>query len=265
MSTTDDHQDPHAVTGQVNRECDGYVLWLDDYVDDELTSARRLELEKHLATCAECRQDIEGLREVLLAVSDLPAERLPARDLWGDIAPRLESRSRPTLEEPLDVEPSVSKQGPRWWSQAIAAGLFTLLGFSAAQWLPSLRQGPEVKPTLLVDAAAFPDAAAAGRPAESVGETILPVASRSVEFVVAETEFLRAKESLLMSVLARREELSPATMELLQRNLQIIDQATRDLRAALREDPANPRLEGRVLDNYRRELSLLKRLSAFDA
>lgn len=82
--------------------------------------------------------------------------------------------------------------------------------------------------------------------------------------MLAEVELLRAKQALLMAFLQRREDVSPETFELLYRNLEVIDQATRDLMLALRRDPANPRLEVRVLDNYRRELSLLRRLTSRD-
>ena len=239
--------------------CSASAAWLDDYVDGELELARVVEVEAHLETCAACRRDVDGLRSLLQRVETLPAERAPSRDLWQDIAPRLQQRPSVPQERPASRQSARTRDGWRFWAaQAVAAGLFLLLGFGAAQWMGN---GVETSPLRLTEA---------GETYASLGDgTSLDVRPAgldggSTSFLVAEAEYLRAKEALLLHVLQRRDAMSPETLELLYRNLQVIDAATVELRHALRQDPANPRLEGWVLDNYRRELSLLKRLTSQD-
>jgi hypothetical protein len=46
---------------------------LSAYLDDELTVAERVEVEAHLAACAECRADLEAEREIRLLLRELPS------------------------------------------------------------------------------------------------------------------------------------------------------------------------------------------------
>lgn len=244
--------------------CDASSAWIDDYVDGELELARVVEVEAHLEVCAPCRRDVDAMQDLLQQVEALPSEQAPPRDVWHAIAPRLGERpaapEKPsTMSGPRSTGSSWTPDGWRFWAgQAVAAGLFLLLGFGAAQF------GSEADPNSprLIEGA--PTYASVEGDASS---GVLPagLAQGSPSFLVAEAEFLRAKEALLMSALQRREAMSPESLELLYRNLQVIDAATVELRHALSLDPANPRLEGWVLDNYRRELSLLKRLTSQDA
>ena len=46
---------------------------LSAYLDDEVSPAERVEVEAHLATCAECRADLDAEREIRQVLRDLPA------------------------------------------------------------------------------------------------------------------------------------------------------------------------------------------------
>ncbi len=50
---------------------------LSAYLDDEVTPDERAEVEAHVATCAECRSDLEAEREVRQMVRDLSAVDAP--------------------------------------------------------------------------------------------------------------------------------------------------------------------------------------------
>ena len=52
---------------------------LNDYVDDALGRAERAEIERHLATCAECRQTVDDLRELGRRVASLEPMQPPPR------------------------------------------------------------------------------------------------------------------------------------------------------------------------------------------
>ena len=61
---------------------------LSDYIDDELSSSARAELERHIAGCAECRTILTGLRAVKEHAASLP-NMPPREDLWEGVAARL--------------------------------------------------------------------------------------------------------------------------------------------------------------------------------
>ena len=62
---------------------------LNAYVDGALDVSEREAVERHLATCATCRADVQRLRELLASATALPKSIAPPRDLWPQIAPRL--------------------------------------------------------------------------------------------------------------------------------------------------------------------------------
>ena len=63
-------------------------------------------------------------------------------------------------------------------------------------------------------------------------------------------------------LLEQRDRLNPRTVMVIERNLQVIDDAVREARAALAGDPANPLLNAQLADVRRRKLQLLRRAAA---
>lgn len=255
-----------SVDGSPAAGCPSYGPSLDDYVDGVLDADRQGEVEAHLQSCRPCRDEVDGLRRLLLRAAELPSTAQPRRDLWQDIAPRLKGRNF-GQETPYPEVPKAPSQRSRtvvtapWWAQFMAACLLMLVGYSVALWYPPSRgteQGLAEKPEP-GDGTEVASGKAAGRDLAALASS-----TPSFGFVAAEVELLRAKQSLLMVFMERQGEMPTETFELVRRNLEIIDQATRELHLALSQDPDNPRLEGRVLDNYRRELSLLRRLTGND-
>lgn len=205
---------------------------LDDYLDGELSEARRQELGAHLETCGVCRGEVEELRALRLAVRSLPGEISPQRDLWPELSTRLEPR---TVRAPDRTSWRVL------WQVAAALG-FLVLGAGLQRWLdtpPSPRMAPPG------------------------GEIVLAAAGGgNAEFLLAEAEVLRAKETLRLAFERQRDELSPSTLKVVERNLSIIDEALADLRAALEEDPGNPRLQELLLARHRQQVELMRRLAS---
>ncbi|MEM7586807.1 MAG: hypothetical protein AAF560_25685 [Acidobacteriota bacterium] len=169
-------------------------------------------------------------------VAKLPRSLELPRDLWPEIAPRLVERSGPESRFP-------------WWSvrQAIAALLFMTLG------------------GLLTYLTFLPQLNTTGRGvAEAPGVELsaeLASIERRADFALAEADYLRAKEALWSAVYSSRDEVSPVTREVVERNLAVIDQAIRELRAALHADPGNHQLENLLLAQHRTEIDLLQRLA----
>jgi len=165
----------------------------------------------------------------------LPRSIEPENDLWPGIATRLEPRAS-------------RARRPAWrsWAlQALAAVLFMALGAGLERRLG----GPAVP-------SASPEGDATA-PAAAVAE--------AGDFRAVEADYLRAKEELWRAVVLRRDvlprdRLTPETLEVVDRNLRLIDEAIDELHAALERDPGNPRLEELLLASHRQEMHLLQHL-----
>ncbi len=208
---------------------------LDDLVDGRLTAADQRRVEAHVAGCDDCSSRLASLTELLRQVDALPRSLPPASDLWSGIEPRLVQRSVP--------RPAVAGRS-YWLRQAAAAVAFMALGAGLSQILVPGGLWQPGAPMAAVAGDAAPD-----------------VESRGVDFAFAEADFLRAKEALWSAVYTSRDTASPATHEVVERNLGIIAGAIRELRAALASDPGNQQLEGMLLAQHRTEIDLLRRLA----
>jgi hypothetical protein len=199
----------------------------------------------------ECRNG--DLQRLLTRVAELPREIAPRRDLWAAVAERLVERPaaepagrgpRRAPAEPWRAAPGRGARARRWLVRAAAALVFMALG------------------ALLAELARFHGEAPAGAARALPGTgRVAPASASASGFEEIEAEYLRAKEALWLMVYSRHEELSPVTLEIVRRNLLIVDDAIRDLREALEEDPGNRQLESSLLAQHRRSLHLLHRLA----
>jgi len=71
--------------------CD-YKNFLQDFFDGVLAAAEHAAVEQHLAACDACRQELQFLQTLRGQVSQLPASIAPPRNLWPEIAARLEPK-----------------------------------------------------------------------------------------------------------------------------------------------------------------------------
>jgi hypothetical protein len=78
----------------------------------------------------------------------------------------------------------------------------------------------------------------------------------------ADAQYDAAVADLEKAVKNGRGRLDKATIEIVERNLQIIDQAIAQARDALGADPANAYLSGHLVEARRRKLDLLRRAAA---
>jgi len=72
--------------------CDKMEPRLHDYVDELLSASEKLEIERHLETCPNCRSGIKFLNALRQQVAKLPSRLEPPRDLWPQIANRIEPK-----------------------------------------------------------------------------------------------------------------------------------------------------------------------------
>jgi anti-sigma factor RsiW len=206
---------------------------LSEYIDDELTDGERESLERHLSTCAECRQGLAELQAVVRHAATLPP-RVPALDLW----PGVEQRIRAV--RPVQRRISLS------FAQLAAAAVLLMAVSGGLVWMlrspaqPSDRSGANIEA-----------AARAGR----APATTLPVS-------FADETFDRAVADLQQALERGRDRLDPDTVRIVQQNLAAIDAAIAQAQSALESDPSNTYLNGHLVDARRRKLALLRSVSA---
>ncbi len=204
--------------------CEQFDQWLDAYLEGGLTPMQVDEVQAHMAACPPCRAHAEEMRVVLSAATALPRSIAPPRDLWPDISSRLPTRrGTPT---------SRIAAWSRWVPLAAAAAV--LITVSAAITYRFSRPS-----------APGPDLTAAV-PASVVG-------------FAADREYVLAAADLQRVLTEGRGRLAPSTVELLERNLAVIDAAIAEARAALEADPANADLRALLWGAHRQKLDLLDR------
>ncbi len=105
---------------------------LNDFVDGVLPAAERDAVERHVAACAECRHDVDGLRRLLAAVASVPRAVEPPPEVWAAVRGRMAER---------EAAPLVRRT---WWRRAPALGAAAGLLAAASVAFTVLRARPEV-------------------------------------------------------------------------------------------------------------------------
>lgn len=99
--------------------CEQFDQRLDDLLDGRLDPTDRSAMDAHLAGCEGCRGRMEAMRLVLADAATLPRSIEPPRNLWPDIAARLEGRGAV-----LPIRPA---RWRRWAPLAAAAAILIVV------------------------------------------------------------------------------------------------------------------------------------------
>jgi hypothetical protein len=212
--------------------CEEVRQRLDDYVDGELPSGELHEVELHLAACPACSGEERAIRALLTHAAALPKRASPSRDLWPEIVAEIEAGKAARLLR-FPIRP---------------AALGGLLAAAAALFVALvIRSGPSPEST--------PAGTSSGSP-----EPTLAAASPGSELQGAEADYERAARALLATLEARRDELGPETLRNVEQNLAVIDQALREVRAALDAEPGNPELTRMLAATHRKKVDVLRQV-----
>ena len=213
---------------------DQWIDRLSEYLDGDLPPAERTALEAHLAGCPTCRTTMDELRHVVTRAHAL-VDQPVGTDLWGGVAARIGASGTPVVDlGARRVRRRVTLSLPQL---AAAAILLLTVGAGAS--------------TLAFRTAAAPSTAVAAA----------PPAARAIPAGLpgkAELSYDTAVRDLEQALDAGRSRLSPKTVTVLQRNLDRIDVAIAEARAALAADPANAYLSGHLAATMQQKLALLQ-------
>ena len=214
--------------------CDDVNRRLDALIDGELAAGERDEVVEHLRTCSACREDERRLRRVVEVARELPREIAPERDLWPAIAARIEADK--VVVGGFGATRAVWRRGRAW----LAAAALVVL---AATVLVLAWRGRQ--PALHV--------ASGNRPR-------IDLRLASLELDSVRSTYAKARQELLTLLSARRSELSPETVKVIEENVVIIDDAVEKIQAALAKDPGNRELNMLLVTAYRQEIDLLRQV-----
>lgn len=249
--------------------CSALLARLSDYIDGDLTAPDRVALEKHMASCASCASLATELEAIRRSAARLPSLE-PSRDLWDGIASRMD-----TTVVSIHASRRSSWTRVPWRSLAAAAVLMAATGAVTYTVTTRVTQAEVAQPPVAVSPGAeamLPDAPpreslaaipSTGRPLapaipspRASGATLVsdaPPPSAAVERVYG------AEIAELQSVLdAGRGVLDTTTVQLLERNLGIIDQAIEESRAALARDPSSRFLTDQLTSALDQKLRLMR-------
>jgi len=218
-----------------HRSHDEWMDRLSEYVDDGLDAGDRSGLEAHLFTCASCRSVLAELREVVEAAHDL-GDVQPERDLWPGIAdaigasrnviPLAEGRLHPRRRGLFMSVPQLAAASVALMVVS-AAGTFALGGRSSSASPPGSADGLATRFA----------GVGAGDPPPALAEEL-----GALERTLHES----------------RDLLDAGTIQVLERNLAVIERAIDESRRALAGDPANAFLRDHLERAYRDKLELLR-------
>ena len=222
------------------------------YVDGSLGAAERTEIDRHVVSCASCRQLLEDLREILRATRALEPREPPVR-VWSRIERAItlerDHAGQATAEGARGFQPSGTAIDPgpakaghyRWAAWLAAAAAVVLATVVGLRFMPSGRESVRT---------GAPDTTtvAAGDRVESV----------ETELRQAEAHYEKAIKGLEQIARAEQNALDPRTAATLQKNLAVIDQAITESRAAVRSEPASEPAQQSLLENFKSKIALLQ-------
>ncbi|HEU4882035.1 MAG TPA: zf-HC2 domain-containing protein [Longimicrobium sp.] len=224
---------------------------LDDFVGGDLPPREERDVRRHLMQCEGCRAEEQALRALLDEAAALPDEIVPERDLWTDIAPRLQSRASLVEESPENLT-EVRVIGPRparplpWWM--LAAASIALVIVTSFATLRFSRQTAGGEPTTI----------ASQQAQQPVGAVRGGTPTALAAFRPAERDYEKAISDLETVLRTQRGRMASQTAATLEANLRIIDQAIAESRAALAADPNSAELTHMLSDAYDTKLDVLR-------
>ena len=207
--------------------CSQYRDVIQELVDGTLGPVRRAELQTHLDHCDDCRALVADLQKIRATAASLDRPQ-PPDHVWMQIAGRLRQEGR------VSGASSAPRRNLAWL--ALAAALVIAVGGSIYVLLPLRSQQ------------ATSGNAAAGTTVQSAAD----------EVQIAEQHLQLAIEGLQRAADMNDGTLDPETQAVLQKNLQVLNGAISESRAALKSDPQNAPARASLFDALRQKVTLLQ-------
>jgi len=250
---------------------DRWTERLSEYVDGDLNERDRVALEAHLPDCQDCRETVAALRELLTEARSLPASE-PAIDLWPSIAARIEASSRPASMRQSKANAWTGWRLSLSLPQASLAALGLVAITAATMWwtvgrAPQLvTRGPSVsgsRPLAVGTGPAAPSPVAMQSNPSASTSPGLAQADEALAAAFADPQYDATIAELQGILEHERSRLDPKTVEVVEKNLKIIDGAVTDARRAVMVDPSSVYLREHLAQVMMQKVSLLRQATQY--
>jgi hypothetical protein len=262
--------------------CEAFDAALPDYLEGTMDGLVRVSVERHLSECVRCTSLVRDLENITKEAASLP-DLDPSRDLWAGIESRI---AAPVIA--LGATPARQRKlSPAWMGIAAAALIVSTAGITYTLTARTIRSNGVAPATSTVaqtqPSAGTPEMATvspepagsidAGNPVSSGISRVaqnrsVPTLRRGVQATLASqsqpetspSDAIYGKQiELLQNIVQQRKaQLDPATVAIIERNLQIIDAAIEQSKAALRRDPASRMLSEQLTHALDKKVELLR-------
>jgi hypothetical protein len=180
------------------------------------------------------------------SVGELPRAIEPARDLWPQIAARLE-RARPATPALVSPQPRMTPLArPRWLAAAAMVASVAVGVWIGRDFLPE----PAAPPVAAVPEQSTPAAPVSPAPSALGGSAL-------VARFVSDPRYERERAELLKSLQTRLAALPPPAREKVSASLATVQHAREDLESALGKDPSSALLQELLINTYQDEMRAL--------
>lgn len=207
---------------------------LNDYLDEALPEAERLEVARHIDQCPQCSAELERLESLIDQARELPESIGPRRDLWPEIEAQIAPHSVRPARKP-----------------------FKLFGFLRPQW--AIVGAAAATAIVVMIISGPPEERAVTETAETQESKVAVPAHVTSLMQALEYECMGAGKQLLASM---NEAGSPSQMKAaatIEQSVRPLDIAIEEMKSALEISPGNPELLQMLTDRYQHKLSLLHR------
>lgn len=262
--------------------CEAFDAALPDYLEGTVDGSMRASIERHLRECVRCTSLVRDLEKITNEAASLP-DLAPSRDLWAGIESRI---AAPVIA--LGATPARQRKlAPAWMGIAAAALIVTTAGITYTLTARTIRSSAvatavpspaRTQPTAAnpVTATAAPELAGsidAGNPVSSEASRLAQngptptsrggfqaTLASQTQSAITPTDGIYVKEIALLQEVVRQKksQLDPSTVAIIERNLQIIDAAIEQSRAALIRDPASRMLSQQLTHALDKKIELLR-------
>lgn len=220
--------------------CSDYTEAIQDLADGTLGPVRRAELQTHLDACEACRALAADLQKIRAAAPSLAAA--PPDHVWMQIAGRLRQEGRV-----VETRPSAGRSAALL---ALAATLLLAVGGSLYLLMP--REAAPVSSAASGSADAKPSAAEGNAAATDAVQSIAD------DLAQAEKHYQSAIAKLEEAARADNDAIDAETAAILAKNLEVIDQAIAESRAAVKAEPQSAPARDHLFGALRQKVLVLQ-------
>jgi hypothetical protein len=270
--------------------CEKFEAILPDYFEGDLNDDAKAAADEHAKTCKSCAAIVADINRITTEAAALPAMK-PARDLWSGIESRISAPVIPLAQQALR---GARISGSAWMAAAAAALVVTTAGITYLATTHVAVQQPAhvavvtprqaapiidssaVTPTVTspgsdhtsgvtVPRANTPSRNLASNNADNRRTPVRAVAAGSFGSPQEEAAYAKEIDVLERMVNAANSGLDPATVQIVKKNLQVIDDAIAQSKAALAKDPASPLLYNQVTRAMGKKIELLRTMASLSS